>query len=153
MRIASCAALGVFLLALVAAATPPTASADVIWCWDDPVVLIGGHAVSISVGVYDDPLTVMEDVRAAHFTIVVPNGVSAAHVASTNLYFPEHVRFERRGDWMPGQPIPVSVRVRFEATRELPAKLKILYLSRLLPATTEDSSTTTGLLKAEFSLR
>jgi hypothetical protein len=153
MRTASCAALILFVLALLAAATPAPASADVIWCWDDPVVLIGGRPVSISVGVYDDPLTVMDDVQAAHFTIVVPHGVSTALVVSTNIFFPEHVRFEREGAWAPGQTIPVKVKVRFDATRDLPAALKIAYLSGLLPATVEDSSTTMGLLKAEFLLR
>lgn len=152
MRSVSSAALILFVLALVAAARPPVASADVIWCWDDPVVLIDGRAVSISVGVYDDPLTVMNDVQAAHFTIVVPNGVSTALVASTNLYFPEYVSFERRGTWTPGQPIPVSVRVRFDATRELPARLKVVYLAGLLPAIVEDSSTTAGRLRADFAL-
>jgi len=153
MRTVSCAALILFVLSLVAAATPSTASADLVWCWDDPVVLIGGHAVSISVGVHDDPLTVMHHVQAAHFTIVVPNGVSTALVASTNLYFPEHIRFERRGIWTPGQPIPVRVVVRFDATRDLPAALKIVYPSGLVPDSIGDASTTAGVLKAEFSLR
>ena len=153
MRTVSCAALILFVLSLAAAVTPSTASADMVWCWDDPVVLIGGHAVSISVGVYDDPLTVMDDVQAAHFTIVVPNGVSTALVVSTNVYFPEHVRFERRGTWTPGQPIPVKVTVRFDATQNLPAALKIVYPSGLLPDTTGDTSTTTGVLKADFSLQ
>jgi hypothetical protein len=153
MRRAAVAGLILLTLSMVAAAMPLPAAADIIWCWDDPVVLIGGRTVSISVGVYDDPLTVMRDVEVAHVTIIVPNGVSTLLVASTNLYFPERVTFVKRGAWTPGQPIPVTVTVTFEARRDLPAALRSVYLSGLLPATAEDSDTTTGKLRTSFTLQ
>src|SRR5215208_5994244 len=152
MRSAAGVAFILFVLSTVAALAPPRAAADQTWCWDDPVVAVSGRLVSISVGVYGEPLAVDAAVDAAQITIIVPTGVSAQLVAESNLYFPEQVSFEARETWTPGQPIPVTVTVRFEATAALPAALKVTYPAGLTTVATDNGSTGNGQLKAIFSL-
>ena len=150
MRRAGLSLLVVLALSVVAVLqSPRRAAAEVTWCWDDPVVLINGTLVSINVGVYGDPLVVRSAVTLATIEIAVPAGVSTALVASSNLYFTERVVFVSRGQWQPGQPVPVDVTVTFQATQDLPAALKITYPTGSIGAS---GSTAKGPLKASFAL-
>ncbi len=149
MRRAGLSVFFVLVLSAIAVLQPSRAAAEVTWCWDDPVVLINGNLVSINVGVYGDPLVVRRTVTLATIEIAVPAGVSTALVASTNLYFPERVVFVSRGQWQPGEPVPVEVTVRFEATQDLPAAVRITHATG---ATNATGSTAKGPLKASFVL-
>lgn len=91
-----------------------------VWCWDDPVVRINGEEVSIEIGVRGAAETVRESVTLAETTIVLPPGVVAETITTTNEFFSETVRYvtsptaER-----------VGIEVRFEASRSLPAAVRV----------------------------
>ena len=134
-----------------------TVHASVDWCWDDPVVVIGGRSVTIRIGVHGTPTEVRRNVRAANITIYVPEGTAAALSVSTNVYFREHVTFVPvSGGVLVGKPIPVRVVVTFDALKQLPAAMQItpvltLHLSSVLTTTTT-FGTTSGQLEASFTL-
>ena len=142
--------LVLFLLAgLAATFAPATASASTEWCWGDPVVRIGNQVVSINVGVQGKGSHVKKQVQRAHVVITVPAGVSTALLKTTSKHFPEVTQFRQtNAAWQPGQPVPVTVVVTFDASADLPAAMQILSLHNNLTA----SGSTRGQMSASFSL-
>jgi hypothetical protein len=148
------------LAMLVAAATlvaPRAVAASADWCWDDPIVVIGGRSVSINIGVYGAPADVRRNVSAADVTIYVPAGTVAFLSVSANRFFRENVEFVPvSGGALAGQPIPVTVVVTFRATKEMPAAMRITSVLTLqaghLLASSGSSSTTHGRMVASFVL-
>lgn len=69
-------ALALGALPLFVSSTPAFASWD--WCWDDPIVLIGGHTVVINVGV---PSGQQDHVSGGTVTVHVPSNVKARIVS------------------------------------------------------------------------
>lgn len=63
-------------LPLFVSSTPAFASWD--WCWDDPIVQIGSHTVTINVGV---PSSQQDHVSGGTVTVHVPKNVRAAIVS------------------------------------------------------------------------
>jgi hypothetical protein len=61
------------LLIVAGSARPAPASADLIWCWDDPTLVVNGSAVHLRVGV---PAGARK-VSTASLTVVVPANVKA----------------------------------------------------------------------------
>jgi hypothetical protein len=127
-----------------------TARADFSWCWDDPVVSIGGITLSTTIGVQADP-SQLNNGSSAWIVYAVPAGVSTALVSDTTTYFKEHVSFTTSTvPWTPGQPIPVTVTLSFNQNNTFPAQMR----------TTEGSSTLStvsgaanGVLTASFTVQ
>ena len=116
------------LLAALWLASPSTARAE-DWCFDDPIVEIGGHVVSIKTGVQGSAAEVERHVDEARVRIIVPHGVNTRLIASTRNHFDERTRFKKaRKEIVPegraprhGEPIQVRVEVTFKATKDFPA--------------------------------
>lgn len=91
-----------------------------VWCWDDPVVRINGEDVSIEIGVRGAADTVRESVRSAETTIILPVGVDASTVATTDEFFSETVRYVTSAT-----AERVGIEVRFDASRSLPVAVRV----------------------------
>ena len=147
VRIASLVLL--LLAGLVASFAPATASASTEWCWRDPVVKIGTEVVTINVGVQGRSTAVRKHVQTAHITIEVPEGVSVSDEKTTSRHFPEVTQFRRVAtSWQPGQPVPVTVIVTFDATADMPAAVRIVSVHGTITAT----GTTQGQIPALFAV-
>lgn len=94
--------------------------AFVIWCWDDPVVSLNGETVSIEVGVRGAPEMVREHVQVAETTIILPDGVDAHTITTTNEFFEETVKF-----LVEPAATEATIEVRFEATKDLPVAIRV----------------------------
>lgn len=91
-----------------------------IWCADDPVIRINGEEVSIEISVRGAPETVRASVRSAETTIILPLGVDAETVATTDEFFSETVRYVRSA-----AAERVGIEVRFDASRNLPVAVRV----------------------------
>jgi hypothetical protein len=144
----------VLTLALLLAVFPAVARhADAFetWCFDDPVVDINGQRVNIDIGVQGDPAHVSDSVRRAEVVIAVPKEVRTRLVSTTNQYFQEKVRFTTSdARWSPGQPVPVTVTVQFEATTTLPTAMVVTMDGTTI---TRSSGTTSSGMSARFVVR
>ena len=140
--------LALSLIAALALA-PASASASTEWCWGDPVVKIGTEVVTINVGVQERSTVVRKHVRAATIVIELPEGVSTSVEKTTSKHFPEVTQFRRVStSWQPGQPVPVTVIVTFDATADMPAAVRIVSVHGTITAT----GTTQGQMSASFVL-
>jgi len=105
-----------------------TASAEE-WCWNDPLVEIGGKSVRIRTGVRGAAADVDRNVDEARVVIIIPHGVEARVLASTSDLYDEKTRLKKARNefrengraWRPGEPIPVRVEVSFRAKKDFPA--------------------------------
>jgi hypothetical protein len=97
-------ALVVAVMAVIAPALSRPAAALDTWCWDDPVVEIGGQRVSINIGVRERDLS---KVAGAVVVITVPQNVTT-RLISVDDVFPVRVRFVQEGKGNNGN-IPVTV--------------------------------------------
>ncbi len=95
------------------------------WCFDDPVLNIGGTQVSIIVGVDVDPSLAASVVRSASIVVSVPEGTDTSLLSSSGP-FPENVRIEKHGR-QDGDATPVKVTVSFDATSKVDAALTVTY--------------------------
>ena len=126
------ALLGAAVAAGLGAVTVRTAAAE-DWCWDDPIVEIGGKRVAIRTGVRGSRDEVEKHVDHVRVEIFTPRGVPTCLIAETENYFEErtlfrkaHKEFRQRNDpWRPGDPIPVRVEVTFRATKTFPAAVVV----------------------------
>jgi hypothetical protein len=141
------AALFLFSLASV---RPDAASAELSWCWDDPIVAIDGKVLNIDIGVQGDAATVTSAVKSTTTTIYVPRNVSVRNLGSTNVYFREKVRFRTTDATWSGGPIRVRVETEFKSTRRLAAQQRISHDGAVLSTV---SGTTAGTLSQAFVLR
>jgi hypothetical protein len=141
------AALFLVGLALV---RPDAASAELSWCWDDPIVSINGRVLNIDIGVQGDAATVSSTVKSTTTTIYLPRNVSARNLGSTNTYFREKVHFRTTRSTWSGGPIPVSVVTEFKATGRLNAQQRIRHNGTVLSTV---SGTTAGTLSQTITLR
>ena len=125
------------------------ASADISWCFDDPVVNINGIVVNTVFGVQADAAQLN---NGSHAFVVysLPAGVSAALISDTNSYFKEHVSFVPSGAaWTPGQPVPVTVTLTFNQNHSFPAQMTNTVNNRTVATA---SGTADGVLTASFSI-
>ena len=106
----------------LAVARPAAASQG--WCWDDPIVRIGTHVVTIENGVYGDPAQVDKAVSKAINTVYLPQGVPVELLSYTKTFFKDkQVNWVRTAQtWTPGQEIPVRVVTTYKAKQDLPAQ-------------------------------
>jgi hypothetical protein len=126
------ALLGGALAAGLGALTVRTASAE-DWCWDDPIVEIGGKRVSIKTGVRGSRAEVERHVDHVRVEIYTPRGVETRLIAETENYFEEVTLFrkmrrefrERNDNWRRGDPIPVRVEVKFRSKKNFPAAVEV----------------------------
>lgn len=129
---------------------PSAVDASVEWCFDDPIVDIGGRRVSITVGVRGEPAQVRQQVKTAKVVIYVPAGVRTRLISTTAVFFKEEVEFRAFDDvrWERGDPIPVLVQVTFEARGRFDARVDVVY-----PGGAErDTGTTTSRIWSAFVL-
>jgi hypothetical protein len=125
--IASRAALAVAAAISVAfgvqAAHPGGAAAS--WCFDDPVVQIGGSMVETTVGIAADPSVIAAHVHGATITYALPaNALHSVVRYTSSPYFPERIVFTTStATWIPGLPVPVKVTVAFQSDLTLPTQV------------------------------
>jgi hypothetical protein len=62
------------------------------WCFDDPVLLIGLHALRSNLGVQGTAAQIATAVSSAEITVYVPQGVPATLSLGNSLLSPEHLR-------------------------------------------------------------
>jgi hypothetical protein len=126
------AVLGAVLAAGLGAVTVRSASAE-DWCWDDPIVEIGGRRVSIKTGVRASKEDVEKHVDLVRVVIYTPRGVDTRLIAETENFFEERTLFrkerkefrQRNEPWRRGDPIPVRVEVKFRARKSFPAAVVV----------------------------
>lgn len=108
---------------------PSAADASVEWCFEDPIVEIGGQRVSITIAVQGEPAQVRQNVRRARVSIYVPDNVRTRLISQTNTFFDEDVDFRTLDDvrWQAGDPIPVLVRVTFDSRTRYNARVDVEY--------------------------
>jgi hypothetical protein len=145
-------ALVLALLCLLGPASlrPGVASAELSWCWDDPIVSINGKVVNIDIGVRGEPEEVAAAVKSTTTTIYLPRNVSARKLGSTNTYFREKVRFVTTDARWSGGPIPVSVVTEFTSSGRFDAQQRVSHDGRVLSTV---KGSTAGALSQSFSLR
>ena len=165
------AVLAVALLSSLALFKTPSASAN-DWCWNDPIVTIGGHTVQILTGVQGSAADVDKYVERAHVRIFVPKGVDTELLLITDDLYDETSEFARfngngkaseftKGKktdkefftsgkkWKQGDPIPVRVEVTFVASKQMPAAMKVTHSG----TTTVTPGHTKGKIVHEFTLK
>jgi hypothetical protein len=121
-------AIGAALFLMSTAVFPVSHAHADEWCWDDPVVSIGGKIVSINVGVHGTAAEVQAGVRSATVEITVPEDVRTSIVSTTNTHFKEVVVFrhsEKHDDDNAGTEVSVSV--KFDSTKNMAAADAITY--------------------------
>jgi hypothetical protein len=142
--------LAAVLISILATTVVGRARAYESWCFDDPVVDINGHPVTIAVGVSGTPTVIDTTVQRAEVRIVVPKGVRVKTVGKTHMYFAETVRvIQTATPWQPGTAVPVRVEVSFTSKADLPAMMTITPDGKASQSVT--GSTSTGLV-AEFTI-
>jgi len=117
-----------FLLALVllpilalGLSRAPAAHADLIWCFDDPVLVVNGTPVLLKVGV---PLDRRGAVVSSSLTVTVPENVTAHLAGASITNFPIAVTLTRSGVYSGVGPVPVSVAGLVVASTASPAILQ-----------------------------
>jgi hypothetical protein len=110
------------LLVVTAWARPAPASADLIWCWDDPTVAINGNAVHIRVGV---PADGRQERISMALTLRVPANVQAHLSGAAARSFPYDLTLSHDGPYSGSGPIPVTIVVVVAGPPDMPAALHI----------------------------
>ncbi len=107
---------------LVAAALPvarPARADD--WCWDDPVVSVGGRLIDIQVQMPSSKLLTM---RSTTLTVIVPSNVSAAVVVDDVSAFPMRTTISRTGRaWNGVGPLPITVVTNVQSSGSYPIQV------------------------------
>lgn len=94
MRARIVSSLVVLLASLSLLLTPQHAQGSEWWCWDDPIVVVNGHAIRVLAGV---PNEARASVGLADIVITVPAGLDAAIRAVPSPRFPQRAVLERGG--------------------------------------------------------
>lgn len=117
--------LAVILLALFgsqAAARPVSAWES--WCEEEPVVLVNGQPLIISVAVPQAALPLISG--AAQIRVSVPAGVSASLIANDPRWFPDTVSFATSARPWNGQgAVPVDIVLTLPGSQNFPVNLLI----------------------------
>ena len=107
------------MLVATAFARPAPSSADLVWCWTDPVLVINGKVVNIKVGV---PEAQRHSAKSS-LTVTVPANVSAILAGTNAANFPVDVRLVQSGTYDGSGPIPVTATAVVAAPDETPSAL------------------------------
>jgi len=127
-----------FLVALAALwATPRPAHASADWCWDDPVVIVGGRIVDIRVQL---PLANLLTMRSTTLTVVVPRNVTGFVLVDDVSAFPMRTTVSATGSaWNGSGPLPITLQAMVESPVAFNIHLvatPVVDLTRLLQAPT-----------------
>jgi hypothetical protein len=138
-RILSAATAAVALVGGVAVHAPSAHADgfDVFWCWDDPIVSVGGHLVDIRT---EQPLANLLTMRNTSLTVIIPQNVSGGVVLNDVSLFPMTTTVSATGPKYSGTgPIPFTVKATVTATKSYQVKLTalpVLDLKELLAGST-----------------
>jgi hypothetical protein len=116
------AALALFVLtSLTPGGRVSRASAFESWCFDDPVLVVGGQSVHFALGVPEGQRRL---IRGSTLTVNVPSNVSV-YLAGTNAKnFPIAVSIVRGTAWNGHGAIPVSATAMVHGPHGVPTALK-----------------------------
>jgi hypothetical protein len=118
-------AIGLPLLALVAGGLlrgAPAAHAD-MWCFDDPLVSVGGRLLDIRAGM---PTANLLSARTTTLTVIIPQNVSGAVLVDDISAFPLQTTIVASGPvWGGSGPLPVTVRSYVAAATPFPTNLTV----------------------------
>jgi hypothetical protein len=131
--------LALLIMAGIAAGTGASrASAFEAWCFDDPVLVVGGQAIHIDLGV---PVGQRALIKGSTLVVTVPTNV-ATYLAGTTAYnFPITVTIIRNGSWSGSGSIPVTATGVVYGPAGVPTAIKAWGSSGTLAAMT---TATTG---------
>lgn len=113
-------------------AFPASASED--WCFDDPVIIVGGRTFALVVGVNGTPEAVRSHVSEAEIVVYVPPGATATLALGVDRYFRETVRFEQeQGLALPfstasrsgGNSLTISFSVTVHASKAMQTSVQV----------------------------
>lgn len=131
-----------------------TAEARSVWCSGDPIILVNGNVVSVTVHV---PLDRMKDLDYVEVIFHVPANADVTLLLNDSLLVPAKTRYVKdqpaqRGGLLSGTPIPVEIIAHHEGAPMPIAATTLSVLGRGTSLWTEGTSasplwvTTSGLL-------
>ncbi len=139
-------------VALIPAFRARPAHADALWCFDDPVISVGGRLVDVQVQM---PIANLLTMRSTTLTVVIPKNVSGAVVLNDVSAFPMRTIVSATGPaWNGSGSIPITVTANVSAWTNYPIKLTVrpvLNLSNLLSVLS--ASTASGTANTPLVLR
>lgn len=111
--------LAVLMVAFPALAQP--AAAYESWCFDDPVISIGGRLVDVQVQM---PVQNLLTMRSTTLTIIIPSNVSGQVIVPNLSAFPMTINISRTGPaWNGRGGLPVTMLTNVTATTNYPVRL------------------------------
>lgn len=124
-----------FALFLVGAmlAVAPLSARDAeafdVWCWDDPIVSVGGRLVDIQVQV---PLNHLVTMRSTALTVIVPSNVPGSVIVDNASAFPMKTTISPTGPaWSGRGGVPITIIANVTASQNFPIRLSVTQLADL----------------------
>ena len=96
------------------------ASADLIWCIVDPVLIVDGKAVNLTVSVPQDQ---RQSVVSSSLVVTGPANVDARLAGASALNFPVSLNLIRAGTYAGAGPVPVTATATIVALPGMPTRL------------------------------
>jgi hypothetical protein len=122
------------LLVLLLVAAPPTtvpAQASETWCFDDPLIAVGGRLVDIQVQLPVDHLVTM---RSTTLTAIIPQNVTGTVLVDDVSAFPMQTTIAATAPaWTGTGVLPLTIVVNVAATTSYP--LRVVATPLLTPLT------------------
>jgi hypothetical protein len=108
------------LLVLVPGLGRPAAAYE-SWCFDDPIISIGGRLVDVQVQM---PIQNLLTMRSTTLTIIIPSNVSGYVVVPNLSAFPMTIKISRTGPaWNGRGGLPVTMLTNVTASSDYPVRL------------------------------
>ncbi len=101
---------------------PRAASADIIWCFTDPVLVIEGKAVHIELAV---PRDERQTVSSSTLVVTVPANLTAIMAGEGVQNFPIGVTVVRFGAYSGSGPVPVTTTAVINGRPGMPTAVRI----------------------------